>query len=171
MRLPQFHMSNGAWIFASAVAMAVIAPAVYAAANSIVAIGNQSGTTTAFVTPTRQLQTVTTAPTNIVQRFSGANAGQCAPVYTPPSGKAIVVTQITYKLGTGTQGAESYGLLTDAGCNNVYDLADTIDAHETQSHSFPTGRPMPSIALDNYVGSGAIQITVTGYLIPASQLP
>jgi hypothetical protein len=171
MRLPQIHMSNGAWIFASAVAMAIIAPAVYATATSVVTIGNQNSSATALVTATRQLQTVTTAPTNVVVAIGGAAANDCVPIYTPAAGKAIVVTQVTYDVGDGTQTHESYGVLKDANCNHSYDLVDSVQAYETQSHTFPTGMPMPGVAISNQYGAASVIVAVSGYLIPATQLP
>jgi hypothetical protein len=117
MRLP--NMSNGAWIFASAVAVAIIAPGVYAATSSIVAIGNTSNDVTAYVVGgTHQLQTVTTSPRNMVHAVTNVISG-CKTVYTPPAGKAIVVTQVTYSLGSGTPGTENFGGLFGPGCSIV----------------------------------------------------
>lgn len=170
MRQPVIHMSTGAWIFASAVALAIIAPAAYATANSIVAIGNSSGTTTAYVTRTRQLQTTMIAPISVVH-FFGSVVSNCGAVYTPPAGKAIVVTQVTYLLGTGTQGIQSAVTLTDAGCNVSYDDGATSHALETQSHTFPTGLPMQGVGLDVSDSYANVIVVGTGYLIPSTLLP
>jgi hypothetical protein len=163
-------MSTGAWIFASAVAVAIIGSGAYAVSNSIVAIGNPGNTTTAVVTPTHQLQTVMIAPANMVHAVVAASPGVCHVVYAPPAGKAIVVTQITYDLGTGTSG-ESRAALTDAACDTAYDYVDTSQAYETQTRTFPTGLPMPGVGLSVFVGTTPVTVAVTGYLIPASQLP
>ena len=172
MHLPNIHMSNGAWIFASAVAVAIIAPGVYAAATSVVAIGNPTGNFTAYVTQAHQLQTGLTAPNNVVQTAAAIPTGTCVIVYTPPAGKAIVVTQITYDLGTGTQGIGSSAVLENGGCNGAYDFADTSQAYEAQSHTFPTGLPMPSVAVRSTgTGNGQILVAISGYLIPATELP
>jgi hypothetical protein len=168
MRLPQFHMSNGAWIFASAVAMAIIAPVVYAA-TSVVVIGNANGAATALVTRTHQLQTVTTAPTNVVNAVGVTGPG-CETVYTPPSGKAIMVTQVTYDLGTGNAGTEAYGVLTDAS-SAVRDFADTEQGFESESRTFPTGLAMSGVGICSNIGNSEVIVAVSGYLIPATQLP
>ena len=175
MHLPQFHMSNGPWIFATGVAVALIAsPSIYAAATSVVSLGNPTGNATAAVVAgTHQLQTVTTGPTNLVAAAGSALPGNCTAVYIPPPGKAIVVTQITYDFGTGTQGTESSGGMEDASCNgHVYDFVDTIQAYETQAHTFPTGLPLAGVGIYNSsFGSAPIAVSLTGYLIPATQLP
>ena len=172
MRQPLIHMSTGAWIFATGVAVSIIASTgVYATANSIFAIGNSSGSTTAYVTPTRQLQTVTTAPTNIVRFDAGAGNGYCIAAYTPPAGKAIVVTQVTYEFGDSIQGHQSSGTLTNAACTTGYDQVQSDAAYGSESHTFPTGQPMAGVGIENSVGNELISVIGRGYLIPASQLP
>src|SRR4051812_28442421 len=81
-----------------AATMAVIASTgLYAAATSVVSIGNTTGNATAVVTGSHQLQTALTAPNNVVHAVATVSSG-CLTVYTPPAGKAIVVTQVTYNL-------------------------------------------------------------------------
>lgn len=163
------HMSAG--FFATAVAAAAIIPvSVRAAGPATVTVGNPSGSTTAYVTPMRQLQTTIIAPINVVSATGLVESGgTCETVYTPPPGKGIVVTQITYDLGSGAQGTESNVELVP-GCNSPEDYADTVQAHEEKSHTFPTGLPMPDVTLANF-GPTPIYITLSGYLIPATQLP
>lgn len=166
------HMSTGAWIFAGLVSAAVIAPtAVYAAVNSTVAIGTKSNTVTANVTPNRQLLTATVATRSVVRGslFSDVS-GQCGSTYTPPAGKAIVLSQVTYGLGSGTDGVPRLAILMTADCGAGYDTAETSLARETQSHVFPIGLPMPSVRVYNN-GGQHIQVSFTGYLIPVSELP
>lgn len=157
--------------FAAAVAAAAIVPvSAHAAGPSTVVIGNPNNNSTAVVTQTHQLQTTIIAPKDVLHFAVGIAPGTCGPVYTPPTGKAIVVTQITYDLGSGAQGTESYGELATSGCSAIYDIGDTVQAYEAQSHTFPTGLPMPSVYINN--GSSVpILVTLTGYLIPATQLP
>lgn len=159
-------------MFATGVAMAVIASAgVYASVNSTVAIGNPASSATALVTATRQLQTTVTAPTNVVHVFAKISSS-CGVVYAPPAGKAIVVTQITYDLGTGTQGNEYYAELGAADCSGNYDIADTVQGYETETRTYPSGLPMPSIGIvGGGTGGSGNFVYVTGYLIPATQLP
>ncbi len=167
MRRPR--MSTGAWIFTTAVTVAVIAPtAVYAAASSVVAIGDTTSTRTVAVTTQNQLLTTPIAPRQVIHGYFSSGGG-CAAVYWPPAGKAVVVTSVTYDLGSGTAGTDVYGYLTSAGCTGLYDIADTTQAFETQQHAFSTGLPMPSIGVKSY--SGYCAVWFTGYLIPASQLP
>jgi hypothetical protein len=172
MRRP--HLSTGAWIFLSVVTAAIVAPVgVYAAATSTVSIGNTNNANTATVTPTNQLQTTMIAPKSVV-RFEGAVAtgGNCSSIYTPPTGKAFVVTQITYDLGTGTTGNEAYAELEES-CPGSYpfDFADTSQAFETQTHTFPTGLPVAAVNIWCGAGNGFCIASGTGYLIPATQLP
>jgi hypothetical protein len=168
MRLPE--MSNGAWIFASAVAVAIIAPGVYAASSSIVSIGNPNNNATALVIGgTHQLQTAITVPANVVHAAGSAGNSSCHTVYTPPAGKAIVVTQITYQAGSGTPGTENFGGFFDLGCNTGYDFVDTVQAYETETRTFPTGLPLTGVAINST--GGWITVFLTGYLIPATLLP
>jgi hypothetical protein len=166
-------MSTGAWIFATtALVLGVAAPVSYAAATSTVAIGNTANGSTALVDTERQLVTVNGAqPYQIVHGVVGVGGGACATLYTPPAGKAVVVTQVTFDLGSGTAGTESYGVLETGGCGGVYDYADTAAAYEAQSHTYPSGLPLPSVGIYNGTGNAAIFVTFTGYLIPAGQVP
>ncbi len=168
MRRPR--MSTGAWIFTTAVTVAVIAPtAVYAAATSMVAIGDTTSTRTVSVTTQHQLLTTPIAPRQVVH-FGGGAVTSCTTVYTPPAGKAVVVTSLTYEIGSGTAGDNAYGYLTDPGCTNNYDVIDTNEAYETQQRTFPTGLPLSGVAIYRITSSYFV-IYGTGYLIPASQLP
>jgi hypothetical protein len=166
-------MSTGAWIFATAgLVLAVAAPVSYAAATSTVAIGNTANGYTAQVDQERQLVTVDGATAKqIVHVVVGIGAGACGTVYTPPSGQAVVVTQATFDLGSGTAGQESYGVVESAGCGGVYDYFDTTDAYQAQSHTYPSGLPLSSVAVYNGTSGAAIFVTFTGYLVPAGQLP
>ncbi|MGB9376851.1 MAG: hypothetical protein WCB04_04975, partial [Mycobacteriales bacterium] len=167
MRRP--HMSAGAWIFTGLVSAAIIAPtAVYAAAASTVAIGNTGNSVTATVTPNHQLLTTTTAPKDVVEARGSSGTG-CGTLYVPPAGKAIVVTSVTYDLYGHTAGTETFSFLYDVGCNTPYDIADTTEAAKTETHTFPIGLPMPSVAVS--ANGGAAIAFFTGYLIPVSQLP
>ncbi len=168
MRPPR--MSTGAWIFTTAVTVAVSAPtAVYAAASSVVAIGDTTSTRTASVTTQHQLLTTPIAPRQVIHGSGGYAYNSCLSVYTPPAGKAVVVTSVTYDIGSGTAGTDAFGYLTDATCSSNYDVAETTQGFETQQHAFPTGLPMPSLGV--YSFNGYIAVWFTGYLIPASQLP
>src|SRR5579875_2733170 len=135
MRRP--HLSTGAWIFASVVTVSLIgAPAaVYAASTSTVSIGNPTGTTTANVDPEKQLLSNAASPSNVVDVLGEADPDSCETVYTPPAGKAIVVTHVTYDLGTGTAGQDMPGSLTDANCGGFYDLVDTTQPYETETRT------------------------------------
>ncbi|MBV9871760.1 MAG: hypothetical protein JO214_14160 [Frankiaceae bacterium] len=170
MRRP--HMSTGAWIFASVVAAAIIAPAgVYAAASQTVAIGNAANSATATVNSIGQLQTNPTGPKNIVHFSGTVFSGACGPLYQPPAGKGIVLTEVSVDIGTGAPGAESYGGLTDASCQGPYDIFDTIGGYEIQSRTYPVGLPMAGVGYNNLVGNGYVFVTGVGYLIPAAQVP
>jgi hypothetical protein len=167
MRRPQ--LSTGAWLFCGIVAAALIAPAgVYAAVNSRVAIGNVNNPSTAFVTGQRQLLSTMVAPRNIV-RFERDVSGQgCSTLYTPPSGKALLLTNVTFFTGTGSAGGEKFTILTNKGCSHDYDAFETAAAWETQQHTYPAGLPVDSLSVNH---SNYTALYVTGYLIPASALP
>src|SRR4051812_20100846 len=97
MRRPR--MSTGAWIFAGLICAAVVAPAsVYAAAVAKTAIVGSSGTTTVTVTQQHQLLAALTAPSRVVRAVTTTASANtmCQTVYTPPPGKAIVVTAAIY---------------------------------------------------------------------------
>ncbi|MDX6296626.1 MAG: hypothetical protein QOI51_483, partial [Nocardioidaceae bacterium] len=96
----------------------------------------------------------------------------CATIYTPPAGEAIVVTSASYGVGNGSAGTLVQTMLTDPTCSYWYDTAWTDKGLETQFHPFPIGIPMPVVTAEAVsVSSGSSAITITGYLIPAGQLP
>jgi hypothetical protein len=163
-------MSTGAWIATGLVAAAIIAPTVvYAAATSTVAIGTPTNTNTVGITATHQLLTAMVSPSSVVRTGIATSALSCTRTYLPPAGKAIVVTEVTYRVGTGTEGNDSWAELADEGCNNTYDIAETVRAYDSQTRTFPTGLPMASISIRS--GPGTAIVFITGYLIPASSLP
>jgi hypothetical protein len=166
------HMSTGAWIFTGLVTAAVVAPtAVYAAATSTVAIGNANGAATATVTGNHQLLTTTVAPKDVVHAV-GSASNSCAAVYVPPAGKAIVLTSVTYDMFNNTAGNQNFAVLTGlagAACTGPYDVVDTDLVNESETRIFPIGLPMPSVGIQ--ASGGTVQVYLTGYLIPASQLP
>jgi hypothetical protein len=175
MRRP--HLSTGAWIFTGLVCAAVIAPAtVYAAAAAKVALTNPSGTIAVGVTAQNQLLTTDTYPSRVVRALKVMNGAGCIGVYTPPAGKAIVVTSVVYNYGTGFEGDEEFsGLVDHCGIGaTVYDQIDAVKKYDTIQHTFPTGVPMPSIAVTNGGGdgpAGSVTVFVYGYLIDATALP
>ena len=165
------RMSTGAWICTGLICAAVLAPAsVYAATLTKTLIAGPGGTNVASVTSQHQLLTTPIGPAQVVRAVKTWSAG-CTSVYAPPAGKAIVVTSVVYNYGTGVEGNEEYsGLLDHCGIGGtVYDQIDGVKKYDTLQHTFPTGVPMPSIALSN-VG-GTVTVFVYGYLIPASSLP
>jgi hypothetical protein len=163
-------MSTGAWIFTGLICAAVIAPAsVYAAAITKVALTGASGTNVASVTTQHQLLTAPVTPSQVV-RVSGGSLSGCKTVYTPPAHKAIVVMSVVYTFGSGTNGVEHFGGLGPAGCSSIYDQFDGVQAFDTIQHTFPTGLPLPSVAISNS-GAGEINVFVIGYLIDSSGLP
>lgn len=169
MRRPR--MSTGAWIFTGLVCAAVIAPAtVYAAAVAKTALVGAHGTNIAAVTPQHQLLTTEIGPSHVIRLSGGSIQSGCKTFYTPPAGKAIVITSITYTYGSGTQGVEHFGGLGPIGCSSIYDQIDTVQAFETVQHTFPSGLPLSGIGLSNG-SSKLINIFVVGYLIDATDLP
>lgn len=168
MRRPR--MSTGAWIFAGLVSAAVIAPAtVYAATITKVALVGSDGTT-AGVTPQHQLLTVPIGPSKVVHAVKVVHSG-CTVVYSPPAGKAIVVTSVVYNFGSGTQGTEVFGGMFGPGCTaaNQVDQIDQIDKFGSVEHTFPTGVPLANVS---FTSSGSdLAVFVVGYLIDATSLP
>lgn len=168
MRRPR--MSTGAWIFTGLVCAAVIAPAtVYAAAVAKTAIVGRGGTNTADVTAQHQLLTVPISPSRVIRAEAGV-PGPCKAIYTPPAGKAIVVTSVVYTYGSGVQGNENFGgLFAGAGCSDIVDQIDQVEKYGSIEHTFPTGLPMASVYGDS--AGGQINYFLTGYLISATDLP
>lgn len=170
MRRPR--MSTGAWIFTGLVCAAVIAPAtVYAATITKVALSGSNGTNVATVTAQHQLLTAAIPPSQVVRVVKTVSTG-CTSVYTPPAGKAIVVTSVVYNFGNGTDGSEQFGGLLNR-CSapaSVYDQIDEVQKFGSLQHTFPTGVPMPSIAMTDS-GPGSISVFVYGYLIDSNALP
>jgi hypothetical protein len=109
-------MSTGAWLFAGLIGAALVAPAgVYAAVNSKVAIGNPGpSTVTATVTQEHQLLTTTVDPRQMFT-FVGNASGICDTLFMPPEGKALMVTNVTFYLGTNG-GSEANGILENSHC-------------------------------------------------------
>jgi hypothetical protein len=168
MRRPK--MSTGAWIFTGLICAAVIAPAsVYAAAVTKFALSNSSGSNVATITSQHQLLTTTIGPSHVVHAEGGA-PGPCKAIYTPPAGKAIVLTSVVYTYGSGAQGSEDFGgLFAGPGCGDIVDQIDQIDKFGSIEHTFPIGLPMGAVYGDS--SGGQINFFLTGYLIDASSLP
>lgn len=168
----RLRVSNGAWICAGLIGAAAVAPAsVYAATLTKTLIAGPGGTNVASVTGQHQLLTTQIAPAQVIRAVKSLNTAGCTSVYTPPTSKAVVVTSVVFNYGTGIEGSEQFGGLVDR-CGvgaTVYDQFDGVEKFGTMQHSFPTGVPMPSIALTN---SGAsVTVFVYGYLIPVTALP
>lgn len=167
MRRPR--MSTGAWIFTGLIGAAVIAPvSVYAASLTKVLVAGPGGTNVANVTAQHQLLTAQISPSQVVRAVKVVHSG-CTSVYTPPAGKAIVVTSVVYNFGSGTPGVENFGGLFSASCATIYDQIDGVQAFDTIQHTWPTGLPMSSVAMT--ASGGDITVFVYGYLISAASLP
>ena len=163
MRRP--HMSTGSWLFAGLIGAALITPAgVYAAVNSHVAIGNIGNSTTASVDAEHQLLTTIVAPNAIVRIHGRTGTYGCTVIYTPTSGKALVLLSVTVL----TTSANEVDIAEGAICAHQYD-AFLMGANQAQQHTYPAGLPLSRLSLDNTATYAAI--LATGYLIPASQLP
>lgn len=170
MRLPR--MSTGGWICTGLIGAAVLAPvSVQAVAPSMVALVQPgTGSPVSRITAQRQLMTTQVSPEMVVRAVTSTGTNQpCKNFYTPPAGKALMVTSVIYDWGSGTNGVENFGGLLDLNCAHLYDEIDGVQAYDTISRSFPSGVPMNGLAVDS-VG-GAITVIVYGYLIAASQLP
>jgi hypothetical protein len=169
MRRPR--MSTGAWICTGLICAAIIAPAtVYAASITKVLVAGPGGTNVATVTAQHQLLTAQISPSQVVRVVKGVpSGGGCTTVYTPPTGKAIVVTSVVYNFGSGTNGVENFGGLFNNGCTKVYDQIDGVQAFDTLQHTWPTGLPMAGISMT--AAGGEITVFIYGYLISATSLP
>lgn len=164
------RMSTGAWIFTGLICAAIIAPAsVYAASITKVLVAGPGGTNVATVTAQHQLLTAQISPSQVVRVVKLVPPGGCTTVYTPPAGKAIVVTSVVYDFGSGAAGVENFGGLFNSGCSKIYDQIDGVQAFDTLQHTWPTGLPMSGISM-TAVG-GEITVFVYGYLISATSLP
>ena len=169
MRRPR--MSTGAWIFTGLICAAVIAPAsVYAASLTKIALYNSSGTYAAAVTPDHQLLTTPTGSNRVVRISGGSNTANCKTIYTPPAGKAIVVTSVVYDFGSGSANVEQFGGLGPVNCTAIYDQFDGVLAFQTIQHTYPTGLPMSSIAISNSTNK-LVNVFIVGYLINSTSLP
>jgi hypothetical protein len=169
-------MSTGAWIFSTAaLVLAVAAPVSYAATTSRVIIGSRGSSNTAHVTSQHQLLSTAVSPQNVIKIGSGPASTGCNSVYTPPPGRAIVVTGISYDMYGGTSGDEMYLGLANSHCSgsSFVDILDTDQAVDSQYHAFPTGIPLRSVGIywGPGVSGGSGGAFLTGYLIPASQVP
>ena len=165
------RLSLGAWIFATAaLVLAVAAPVSYAAVTSTVAIGDTTNAQIANVVD----QHLLTSPTGTQNQVAGANAVSpgCNTVYSPPAGRAIVITSVTYDVGSGTAGTEAFtGLVSTCPAGNFYDYGDTTQAYDTFQHTFPVGLPLTNLAVYASSASSNDTFSFTGYLIPTNQLP
>jgi hypothetical protein len=163
-------MSTGAWIFTGLVCAAVVAPAtVYAATITQVALVDKGGTG-ASITPQHQLLTIPIGPSRVVHAAKVAHSG-CTLVYSPPAGKAIVVTSVVYNFGSGTEGTEVFGGLFGPGCSAAtqVDQIDQTDKFGSIQHTFPTGVPLANVSVTS--SGNDIAVFVVGYLIDATSLP
>jgi hypothetical protein len=74
-------------------------------------VANSNGTNMASVTNQHQLLTTQIPPSDIIHAVKVAHQ-DCTAIYTPPAGKAIVVTPVVYNFGSGVSGNG-----TSAGCS------------------------------------------------------
>jgi hypothetical protein len=164
-------MSTGAWICTGLICAAVIAPAsVFAAAAAKTQLIGSTTSHVGSITSQGQLLTAQTAPSHLIRAVTGtATNTPCKTVYTPPAGKAIVVTQVIYSFGSGAAGSENFGGLFELGCGNIFDQVDTVEAFTTTERTFPVGLPMNGVAINS--NGGSITVFLYGYLIDATSLP
>ena len=128
--------------------------AAYANSSSTVSVGNANNNATAAVAGTHQLETTLAAPNNVVLTSTGIaahSAGRC----TPRRRARRSFSRRSPTIWAPARREPSFALLANAACGAVYDYADTVQAYEAQSHTFPTGLPITDVSVRNYSPSGS----------------
>jgi hypothetical protein len=188
------------WRTAALVAAALFAgsiigpPLVQAATASLVTIQGPGGTNKASVNSTGQLSVnphltqtkagqVETAEADAGSAIVASGSTTCSggadeSFYTIPSGKALIITSVTFLNDAMTSGIGTQGILKAGPASNpcakflATGITSSSDNDGSLNQVFQPGIPVPvgdALGLDE--GNNFAGILVYGYLVPASAVP
>jgi hypothetical protein len=170
-------MSTGAWIFATAaLVLGVAAPVSYAAATSTVAIGTTTNALTAAVTSARQLQVAPATPGQSVTALLGALTCNANGNYLVPSGKALIITGVTFYNHAASAGSNDEQDLTigpaASPCSTLIAAGSDSAADETIPETFDPGIAVPAgDAVGGFAGNDQGSASLYGYLVGSGAVP
>jgi hypothetical protein len=171
---------TGAWIAAGLVAAAMLAPGVAYATATLTQIVGTNGTTVAQVSKARQVYVAPADPANAVTfeaGYSGTTDSGCLTLGSPPSGKALVITDLRYTvLSGGAAAGDMLFLSANTGCG-APEAAQILLTQGNGEYQFPGGLPVHATAglsfnvKDLSGGTDNVVIYADGYTVPATALP
>ena len=166
-------ISHPGWLVIGAVAALLVVPTAAAAVAVTSSVIIKGGTSAgqASVTGAHQLLTSEAGPNSFVNVFSAAMTCSAGGFYTVPSGKALIITAVTFYIGQSTARPTVENLFAGASATPCTTLvAGAISATPTAEHQ--VFQPGIAVAGGDSLGwnganvNGSLQ--VYGYLVPAA---
>ena len=165
------NISRPGWVVIGIVAALVLVPSAAIAVTSTVIIQGGAAAGQASVSAAHQLLTNEATPTSYVIAFSSTSP-TCAAggFYTIPSGKALIITGVTYYIGqsSGTAGELLYAGPSSTPCTSLLNSGiSTVTV--SQNQVFQPGIAVPAGDALGWVSSNSTgSFDVYGYLVPAT---
>jgi hypothetical protein len=121
-----------------------------------------------------QLLTAEASPSDFVRVLSTSDC--TSPFYTPPAGKALIITALDFYVLPNTPNGDGQVLLEEGPpahpCQDGILAAEASDVDDSQNQVFQPGIAVPAgeaLAVDNVANDGSVE--VYGYLVPAADVP
>jgi hypothetical protein len=167
-------MSRGGYVLVGVLLGSVLAPAAVYATASIVNVAGPSGRK-AEVSTANQLQVVESSPGAYFESgyLSGA-VSSCRTIATPPSGKALVISQLSVLVQTlpSADSAHGYLFYRNKTCDGAISYLDFPARIGETTHDFRPGITSKSGFSILLFGTGTqAEAEVRGYTVPASAVP
>jgi hypothetical protein len=170
---------TGAWIAGGLVAAAMLAPGIAYATATMTQIVGTNGTTVAQVSKAKQLYVAPSDPNTVVSfssGYDGSTTSSCLTLATPPTGKALVITDIRYSVSKGSPADHLY-LTNTVGCGAGGTVIDAVLPAGNGEYTFPAGLPVHATsALSFHVANSSgteddVTVYADGYTVPSTVLP
>jgi hypothetical protein len=167
------RIPSAAWVAVGLLAAGIIAPTSALAASNLVGIVGGNGVR-AGVTRAGQLQTTQTSPGNFVTLFASPSSGACDFFYKVPSGDGLIIESVTFNSITVTSpGLDTFAALyPNATCKGSYVLDNNPGGTGETSVPLTPGLALKSgTALSMVQDRDVVEVYITGYLVPAGDVP
>ena len=170
---------TGAWIAGGLVAAAMVVPGAAYATATLTQIVGTNGTTVAQVSKAKQLYTTPSDPNTAVSfqnSYAGNTTSSCLTLATPPTGKALVITDIRYNVSAGDSSDLLY-VTNTSGCGAGGAVIEAVLTAGNGEYTFPAGLPVHATsALSFHVANSSgsqdnVAVYADGYTVPSTVLP
>jgi len=171
---------TGAWIAGGLIVAAMLAPGIAYATATVTQIVGTNGTTVAQVSKERQLFVAPSDPSNSVTfeaGYAGTASSSCTSLATPPSGKAMVITDLRYTVDAGSAASgDTAWISANTGCGAPA-VAEILLTPGNGEMQFPAGLAIHATSglsfhvVDSSGQQDSVDLYVDGYTVPATALP